>query len=208
MNMIRTDWNQRYIDSDTPWDSGRPSLELKAFLDQQKLKPGRILEIGCGTGTNAIYLAQLGFEVTAVDLSEVALEQARAKAKEASVSVNFIQCDITAPPDLGAPFPFVFDRGTYHVVRSVNLKAFQKAVAAAVAPDGLYLVLTGNANTNAPPDQGPPVVRAQELCAELESDSFDLLQLRQTKFDGVVIDGKEFAPLAWSAVLKRRKVER
>jgi methyl halide transferase len=206
--MERTDWNQRYIDSDTPWDCGTPSPELMRFLEERKLKPCRMLEVGCGTGTNAVYLAQLGFEVTAVDLSEVALDRARAKSKDADVSIKFIQADITSPPELGGPFPFVFDRGTYHIVRSVNLTAFQKTLAIAVQPDGLYFVLAGNANTDAPPDRGPPTVRAQDLCGELESDSFDLLQLKETNFHGVMIEGKEFAPLAWSALLKRRKVER
>jgi SAM-dependent methyltransferase len=206
--MASTDWNQRYIDSDTPWDSGKPSLVLVRFLEEAKLKPCRMLEFGCGTGTNAIYLAQRGFDVTAVDLSEVALEQARTKAKEANVSVKFIQADITDPPYLGGPFPFVFDRGTYHIVRSINLTALQKTLSAVVEPDGLYLVLAGNANTAAPPDKGPPIVRAQDLCSELESDSFDLLQLKEANFHGVKIDGQELAPLAWFALLKRRKVGR
>jgi SAM-dependent methyltransferase len=203
-----TDWNQRYIDSNTPWDSGRPSLGLISLLEEGKIKPCRMLEFGCGTGTNAIYLAQLGFDVTAVDLSEVALDRARAKAKEANVSIKFIQADLTAPPDLGGPFPFVFDRGTYHIVRSVNLTAFQKTLESVVAPDGYYVVLAGNANVGVADDKGPPTVRAQELCSELEGDSFNLLQLQQAHFDGVIIDGREFSPLAWFALLQKRQGKR
>ena len=59
------DWHKRYSDKDTPWDSGQPSRELERILEEGWIKPCRVLELGCGTGTNAVYLAQRGFEVTA-----------------------------------------------------------------------------------------------------------------------------------------------
>lgn len=102
---METDWNQRYIDESTPWDSGEPSKELTRALDQKLIEPCRVLELGCGTGTNAIFLARAGFSVTAVDLSEEALRQARSKAEAAGVDIEFIQADVTALPDLGEPSP-------------------------------------------------------------------------------------------------------
>src|SRR5271167_3796183 len=51
---MQVDWDQRYIQSDTPWDSGIPSQHLKSFLAESKVQPGRVLELGCGSGTNAI----------------------------------------------------------------------------------------------------------------------------------------------------------
>lgn len=205
---MQVDWDQRYINSDTPWDSGIPSQHLKSFLDEDKVKPGRALELGCGTGTNAISLAQLGFEVTAVDLSTAALERAREKATQAKVKINFVEADVTAMPDLGGPFPFIFDRGTYHIVRKVNLSGFQTMLANMVEPSGFYLVLAGNANTLDPPDKGPPTVRAGEIVSEIELNSFDLVELKETVFHGVKIEGKEFTPLAWYALFQRRNRER
>jgi SAM-dependent methyltransferase len=205
---MQTDWDLRYQQADTPWDNGNPSVHLKSFLSEGKVKPCRALELGCGTGTNAIFLAQLGYEVTAVDLSPTALERAREKARQAKVKVNFLEADVTALPDLGGPFPFVFDRGTYHVVRSINLAGFQKMLTEMVAPSGFYLVLAGNANTDVYLDKGPPTVRAGDLSFELESDCFDLLELKQSVFDGVKIDGVDFAPLSWTAVLQRREHNR
>lgn len=203
------DWNQRYIDLDTPWDTGIPSEELKAVLSEGLVKPCRVLELGCGTGTNAIFLAQSGFDVTAVDLSEVAISRAKAKADSAGVKINFWQGDITAlPAELGENFPFVFDRGTYHIVRSVNLKGMQTMLAKAVAPDGYFLVLAGNANEDAPPDKGPPRVKASDMCAELEANAFDLVRLKESNFRGIVIDGQQFSPLSWSAIFRRRQVNR
>ena len=205
---MHVDWDQRYVEADTPWDSGVPSQQLKNFLSEGKVKPGRVLELGCGTGTNAIFLAQLGFDVTAVDLSKTALKTAREKAAAANVEINFVEGDVTALPDLSGPFPFVFDRGTYHVVRKMNLPGFQKTLSEVVEPSGHYLVLAGNANTLAPSDQGPPVVQAREITAEIEDAGFDLVELKESVFHGVRVQGKELTPLAWFALFRRRSQER
>jgi methyl halide transferase len=206
--MEKVDWNQRYINADTPWDSGTPSEELQRFLGRGLVKPCRVLEVGCGTGTNALFLAQAGFDVTAVDLSEEALRQAKAKAEKANLAVKFVQADITNLPDLGAPFPFVFDRGTYHIVRSINLSGMQKMLTNTIAPGGYYLVLAGNANEDAAPEKGPPRVKCAEMCAELENDTFDLVSLEEANFHGVRIAGQEYTPLSWSAVFRRRQTKR
>ncbi|HEY9784015.1 MAG TPA: class I SAM-dependent methyltransferase [Candidatus Obscuribacterales bacterium] len=206
---MAVDWNQRYIDQDTPWDSGTASEELKAVLSEELIKPCRMLEIGCGTGTNAVFLAQAGFDVTAVDISAVAVKRAREKADAAGVKINFLQADVTAlPAEVRGPFPFVFDRGTYHIVRSVNLAGMQDTLKRLVAPGGYFVVLAGNANEVAALEKGPPRVRASEMCAELEGDAFDLVRLKESHFHGVRIDGEEFSPLAWAAIFRRRHSDR
>lgn len=202
--MENRDWDQRYRDADTPWDSGVPSKVLTEAIESGLIKPCRALELGCGTGTNAIFLAKSGFEVTAVDLSSVAIEQARRKAEEAGISINFMQADVSALPYDGPPFQLVFDRGTYHIVRSENLLGLQKTLAKVVAPGGYYLVLAGNANENAPPDRGPPRVTAHELTSELEFDQFDLVSLEESHFNGIRIGSEILTPLAWKAILRRR----
>src|SRR5438876_8531777 len=112
--MDQINWNDRYSTKDTPWDSGEPSRELQRIVTEGQVRPSRTLELGCGTGTNAIFLAQQRFDVTAFDLSPLAIEQARSKAARAKVSVRFDQADILHLPDLGGPVGFVFDRGVYH----------------------------------------------------------------------------------------------
>lgn len=204
----KVDWNERYVKSDTPWDSGMPSEALQCILNEGKVKPCRVLELGCGTGTNAIFLAKAGFEVTAVDLSPLAIEKAKKKAEEVGLSINFLQADVTNLPELGAPFPFVFDRGTYHIVRHMNLKGFQRTLETMVEPGGYFLVLAGSTNEPGPEEKGPPRVTPQDLCAELEFDCFNLLKLEQSAFHGVMIGGEEFTPLAWKALLQRRAIKR
>ena len=68
----------------------------------------------------------------------------------------------------------------------------------------LYFLLAGNANDTEPIENGPPRVRAQELCQELDP-LFEIVQLREFRFDGVVVNEQMLSPLGWSAVLRRRK---
>jgi SAM-dependent methyltransferase len=120
------------------------------------------------------------------------------------VAVNFLQADALALPDLGSPFPFVFDRGVYHHLREVDLQRYLATLAKVSQPGGYYFTLAGNANDPAPAELGPPRVHAHEICLELRP-LFDLVQLREFRFDGVVIPGLTEAPLAWSALLRRKK---
>lgn len=197
------DWNERYATKNTPWDSGVPSKELQRILSEGWFGPSPMLEIGCGTGTNAVWLAQQGFQVTACDLAPLAIEHAQRKAEQAGVPVRFLVADVLQLPDLGGPFPFVFDRGVYHHLRTVDLRRFQEALTKYTRPGSFYLTLAGNANDPQPPENGPPRVSAQEIVAEL-CPLFDLVQLREFYFDGVVIGGKPVRPLGWSALLRRR----
>lgn len=197
------EWNQRYVDGNTPWDNNQPDSELIRVLAEHSIAPCRMLELGCGTGTNAVYLAQQGFDVTAFDLSELAIEKATARAKEAGVDVRLLAASIFDLPDLGDPFSLVFDRGVYHCVRRQGAAKFCQAVAKLTAPGGWYLTLAGNPNEPEPPQGGPPRVSAEEMCREL-SGAFDLVLLREFRFDPVTIDGVVDRPLAWSALWRRK----
>ena len=115
-----TNWDQRYITGDTPWNTDRPTSHLLQAIDDYCIKPCRVLEIACGTGTNALYLASHGFDVTAVDLSPTALARARQRAADAKAFVGFVEADIFNLPDLGEPFPFIVDVGGYHAMRRVD----------------------------------------------------------------------------------------
>ena len=94
---IDRDWEERYREGTTPWDSGLPSKELQRILTEQEISDGRALELGCGTGTNAVFLAEQGFDVTAVDCASLALERARTKADDAGVRVRWVEVDVQNP---------------------------------------------------------------------------------------------------------------
>jgi hypothetical protein len=83
------------------------------------------------------------------------------------------------------------------------MDGFRKALARVTQTGSFYLTLAGNANEKRPPENGPPVIKAEEIVAEL-GPLFDIVQLREFRFDGVVIDGKQVSPLAWSILVRRK----
>lgn len=195
-----THWNERYTKGDTPWDTAAPSSELQRVLREVQVAPGRALELGCGTGNNAVWLAQQGFDVTAADLSRVALERARRRAEVAGVTVHFLEVDVMQPPPaLIGPFDFFFDRGCYHAVRREDRTAYPTLIARLTRSGALGLVLTGNACE--PHDPGPPTVSEEEIRAELGA-SFEVVQLRAFRFDEADPNMPRF--LGWSCLLRRR----
>ena len=194
-------WDERYERHDAPWDTNRPSNQLQRIIGEYNILPCRVLEFGCGTGANAVFLAQQGFDVTALDISPLAVEQARAKVQAAGVNVKLLAADVLKLPDLGPPFPFAFDRGVYHGIRQENLGGFLDVLKRVVAPGGMYLTMAGNANEVSPPEIGPPRVSAEEICCELGS-IMDLVQLREFRFGELIIDDRRAHPLAWSALFR------
>jgi len=194
-----TDWNDRYREGNLPWDTGRPSSELQAVLSQNAIRPCRALEIGCGTGTNSVWLAQQGFEVTGLDVAPLAVEQAKKRAHAAGVQARFLVADVLQLPDLGGPFDFFFDRGCYHAVRRTAPTEYAPAVARQLAAGARGLLLTGNARE--PHDPGPPVVTEQEIRDELGL-AFRILDLHEFHFDEAPGVPERF--LGWSCLVEKR----
>jgi SAM-dependent methyltransferase len=188
-------WEERYRSGDTPWDTGKPSSELQRVLAAENIRPCRAIELGCGTGTNAVWLAQQGFDVTAVDLSSQALSRARAASEGAKV--NFVCADVLNLPDLGT-FDFCFDRGCYHVVRRTDMHGYQHTLQRLSHAGTVALVLAGNARE--PHDPGPPVVDERQIREEL-GQGFEIVWLREFRFDQVEGVGLQF--LGWSCFLRR-----
>jgi methyl halide transferase len=197
-----TRWEERYQSGDTPWDTGQPSTELQRSLTEAGIQPGRAIELGCGTGTNAIWLAQQGFDVTAVDFSSMALEQARQKAAAAKVHVEFLEADVLNPLLFNERFAFIFDRGCYHVVRRLDVGKFLETLERISEPGAGGLFLTGNSKE--PHDPGPPVVSEEEIRSEL-GRVFEIVRLREFRFDQVEKVGVRF--LGWSCLVRRRAME-
>lgn len=200
-------WDEHYLSGFTPWDTNVPSRELRRLLDSSAIhfsdKHPAVVELGCGTGTNAIYLARRGFRVTAFDLSEVALAAARKKATAAGVHVDFRQADLCQLADDDESndlprFDFVFDRGCFHCMRKVDLAGSLRTLERLTHAGSTMLVLTGNAND--PSELGPPKVTESELRNEL-GGLFVVDSLRAFRFED---PGGVEGPLGWSCFLRRR----
>jgi len=155
--------------------------------------------LGCGLGTNAIYLAGKGFDVTGIDVAPTALSRAEEKARKAGVKVRWLLADVLAPPELD-PFDLIYDRGCYHGVRRQSAAAYVNAVCRLSRPGTRLLLLAGNANEAG--RGGPPPVKEEEFRGDF-SESFDFEWLRETRFDTRNSAAK--GALAWSALLRRKK---
>lgn len=193
------DWNDSYRDGNLPWDTGVPSAELQSVLEQHNVQPCRALEIGCGTGTNSVWLAQQGFDVTGVDVAPLAVERAKQRAKAAGVAAQFAVADVLQLPDLAGPFAFFFDRGCYHAVRRSAPQDYAPAVARQLTTGARGLILAGNARE--PNTPGPPVVTEQELRDELGL-AFDIIDLHEFRF--AEAPGVPARFLGWSCLVEKR----
>lgn len=165
--MTTIDWNARYEGGDLPWDSGQPDPWLVQHVLASEAR-GRALDVGCGTGTNALWLARRGFDVLGVDVSPRAIEKARAKQGDEPLACRFEVFDFLGA-ELGEPlFDLVFDRGCFHVFDEPAQRArFAQQVAAALAPAGEWLSLIGS--TEGPPrEEGPPRRTVRDLADAIE----------------------------------------
>ena len=193
------DWQDRYRTGETPWDTGQPSAELRRVLDEDGVSPCRALDVGCGTGTNAVFLAERGFDATGVDLCELAIDRAEARAAHAGVTCRFLTADLLEPMDLGEPFDFIFDRGCFHSVRRIDEPAAVAMLERSLAPGGSLLVLTGNTHETRE-DDGPPKVSEEEL-RHAFADKFVIRHLREFRFD--MHPKLDHRPLGWSTLLAK-----
>jgi SAM-dependent methyltransferase len=147
----------------TPWDSGQVPPELTALIEGPGALPtGRALDVGCGTGTQAVYLARNGWEVTAIDAVPRPLSRARARAEAAGATVDWILADAARIERLGlAPgFTLVFDRGCFHGLDDPQRAAYSAAVTELAAP-GATLLMMAFAPNRVP--IGPAGVEQSEL---------------------------------------------
>jgi SAM-dependent methyltransferase len=95
-----------------PWEGG-PRDELVRLVEQGTIQPCRAIDLGCGTGANAIYLARHGFTVTGVDFAAAAIAKARQRAGAAGVAATFVVDDLTNPRATSGTFDFIVDYGTF-----------------------------------------------------------------------------------------------
>ena len=194
------DWNEHYASGHMPWDSNEPDPALVATVEAGMIPAGRALEVGCGTGTNALWLAGHGFDALGVDLSSLAIDRARAKMGDRAIACRFEVRDFLKDPPAG-PFDFVFDRGCFHVFDAARTRArFAASVARVLRPGGLWLSLVGSTE-GAPRDTGPPRRSVRDIASAVEP-ALEIVQLRSIHFDTDL----DMPPAAWLCLSRVRAV--
>lgn len=134
----------RYINHDAPWDTNQTPPEIVALIEDEQLPPGRALDLGCGTGTNVIYLARHGWEAVGVDYVAQPIRTARRKAQQAGVAehTRFQVADVTRlkAAALGDPFDLVMDIGCGHTLPAEARPAYGQLLTEAVRPGGTAML--------------------------------------------------------------------
>jgi len=199
---FRARMESAYRDASAPWDTGLPCSELRRRLAAGDLPAtGSALDLGCGSGTQTLLLAEHGLDVVGVDLSETAIERARLRATrhEAGERARFFAGDVTEIRAIGGPFDLLLDRGCYHMARREDLEGFLSALDRHARPGSLLFLMAFCAREQ--PEFPVPIVAEEELRSEL-GGLFEITDLRTCRLDKPI--GFENEPLFWSVLLRRR----
>ncbi len=138
---IEVEWENSYKKADIPnmpWEAFKPPSRLVKLIDAGKIRLGKAIDLGCGLGTNAVYLARKGFEVTALDVSETALKYASRQTEKEKVKVDFVKGFAHKLDFPDKTFTLVFDRGCFHHIPPELREEYIKGVHRVLVDKGSY----------------------------------------------------------------------
>lgn len=184
-----------------PWDIGRPQ---RAFVEAADAIRGRVIDIGCGTGDLALWLAEQGCAVTGVDFLEKPLAAARQKAAARGLAVNFLQMDALAVGEIPERFDVATDCGLFHVFDDAGRASYVAALTRLLEPGArLFVLCFADAE---PGTHGPRRISEREL-RESFSSGWRVESIEPARFEVLPgIPGAEFGPggaRAWFAAVRR-----
>ena len=200
----RSTWNERYSAKELVWSAG-PNARFAAEV--ASLSPGRALDIACGEGRNAIYLAEQGWEVTAVDFSDVAIEKGRRIAANRGVSVNWVVADIVDAWLGEGDFDLV-DILYLHTDPATRKVWLAKAIAA-VAAGGTFVYIghdPSNIAHGVGGPQNPEVLPDKdELCAYLKDFDIEFAAVTERPVENDPGHSQHLVGVALDTVVRARR---
>jgi 2-polyprenyl-3-methyl-5-hydroxy-6-metoxy-1,4-benzoquinol methylase len=162
-----------------PWDIGRPQREF-VLLEESGMIHGDVLDVGCGTGENALYLASHGHDVWAVDAVPAAIETSRRKAEERGLAVTFLLKDALHLHEIGRTFDTVIDSGLFHTLSDPDRSRFVWNLSRVLKPGGSYFMLAFS--DLEPGGYGPRRISQQEI-RDTFSDGWRINEIRAGIFE-------------------------
>lgn len=196
---MKSFYNLMYRYFRAPWETGARQ-ELVRLVENGTLPCGTAVDLGCGTGANAIYLAKHGFEVTGVDFSEAAIQKARMKADEAGVRVQFVVDDLTDLKKVCDTFDFLLDYGVLDDLRLDQRDRYVQNVVS-LSRQGSQYLLWGFEYPVRHWEKWIPFMDIPFEAGEIErrfGEFFEIVKI------GGELDWKQFPP-GWAAYLMKRK---
>jgi SAM-dependent methyltransferase len=189
-------WDSAYRGAPPPWDIGRAQPVVVEIADAGGFR-GDVLDAGCGTGENALFLASRGLVVTGVDWSPLAIERARAKAAERRLSARFDVADALDLASLDRSFDGVLDCGLFHTFDDHDRARYVASLAAVVRPGGVLHLLCFS--DREPWGGGPRRVGEAEIHAAF-ADGWTVRSVEAARFAMRLHD---VGAQAWHATIER-----
>ena len=178
-------WEKVYSErslAQIPWHSDKPDQVFIELIESEKIRPCYVLDVGCGAGTDTIYLASKGANVTAIDISQEVITTARARAEKAGVKVDFIAGDFLEVQFDDESFDFVNDRGCFHVINPLRREDFAAKVSRVLKGQGFYY-LRCRSDKQVEWQGGPPTI-SQDVIYRTFSKFFDGGEIRDVRWGG------------------------
>jgi SAM-dependent methyltransferase len=196
---------QSLYSGQAPWDIGRPQ---NAFTDVAARITGSVLDAGCGTGENALYLAGRGCKVTAIDFLDEQINRARRKAADRGFAATFQVQDALTLKDWSARFDNAIDSGLFHVFSDDDRGRYVEGLASVLKPGGRLFLLCFS--DEEPGTQGPRRVSKKEL-HDAFAKGWAIESIEASRFEARP-DLKKFSfseggPKAWFVVARRVATE-
>lgn len=200
------DWNEIYRGRQgPPWDIGRPQpVFVKLVKESDMIPPGLVLDVGCGTGENAIFYAQNKFTTVGIDFSNEAIGQAKAKAKQRGVKIDFKvgnALDLKFPND---SFNYVTDSGLFHTFDDSRRLEFRDEIVRVLKPAGTYLMMCFS--DKEPADWGGPRRVSKQEIETVFSSKFKINYIRDEYFATKIHENGGRAYLTSATKLRTRVV--
>ena len=184
-----------------PWDNKAPNENVIGWQTGGWVH-GDVLDIGCGLGDNAVYLAENGHKVTGLDISPTALITAERRAKDAGVDVTFAVADSTKLDGYTDAFDTVIDSGLFHSLDDDGRRSYVAAVHRATRP-GATLLLSCFSDANPVGEEPRPAVSEETLRDVLGGAGWDITSLEPATVRGEP-DGVQVEMAFWYVRAQRR----
>jgi cyclopropane fatty-acyl-phospholipid synthase-like methyltransferase len=179
-----------------PWDIGRPQKEFIELVRRGEIT-GSVLDIGCGSGDNALFFAQEGFDVWGIDSSPLAIQKAQEKSAQRGLMVHFCVLNALELTKLNRTFDTATDSGLFHTLSDEDRPLFVKNLAAVLSPNGTYFMLCFS--DKEPAGYGPRRITEREI-RETFSDGWSINYIRPATFES---NTRAQGPRAWLSSITR-----
>ena len=176
--MARGWFEEAYL-SLPPWDIGRPQGEIIRLAEEGEIR-GAVLDAGCGTGENALFLSDLGYEVTGIDAAGAAIRKAKEKSRGRRVPAVFLEWDALEISGLGKRFDTIIDCGLFHVFSDEERPLYVKGLSMVLVPGGTLRMLCFSEME--PGDWGPRRVTQREI-REAFDGGWRVDSIREARFE-------------------------